>query len=84
MRYCVVSVRDLAARVYAQPQFCAAPEQALRGFRDQVKEVNAPKENIVAAHPEDFELFHLGWFDDSECKFELFDLPRLITRAVEL
>lgn len=84
MRYCVVVVKDLAADVFAQPQFCAHPNQALRGFRDQVNESPVSDGNVVAKHPQDFVLYELGSFDDGTCRFELLEVPRQIAHASDL
>lgn len=74
MKLVVVSVHDRAADAYAQPQYVAAVGQAIRGFSDQV---NGEK-SVVSDHPEDFDLYELGVFDDNSGKFELLDSPRIV------
>lgn len=88
MRYTMVSVFDRAAECFGVPQFCATPAQALRGFRDQVNRKGDG--NVVADHPEDFDLYEVGQFNDSDgyvdmCKNEEEKIvPRLIARGKDL
>ena len=68
MRYKVLAVRDRAIDAYGQPFFSASVGAAIRGFTD---EVNNPREgNQLNKHPEDFDLYLLGEFDDSKGVFE--------------
>lgn len=63
MRYKVFSIRDRAADVFGQPFFCANGAVAIRMFTD---EVNRPDQNSnLYRHPEDFDLYYLGDFDDA-------------------
>lgn len=62
MKHVVVAVRDRAAEVYARPFCVPAVGAAMRSFAD---EVNRPSpDNPVANHPDDFELYEIGSFDD--------------------
>lgn len=92
MKYCMVSVFDRASEVFGVPQFCATPAQALRGFKDQVND-KSNAQNVVAAHPEDFDLYELGEFFDGDGSFvaaaeevgdSVKDKPRLIARGKDL
>lgn len=73
MKKFIVVVRDIKANLYFPPMFYQSLGQAERHFRD---EVNRPGDgNMLAAHPEDFELFHVGSFDDEICRFVILDTP---------
>ena len=74
MRYFVCSIRDRAADVFGQPMFFNAKGSAIRAFSD---EVNNPKRDSsqISLHPEDFDLYFFGFFDDSVGSFELLDRP---------
>jgi len=37
--------------------------------------------NTMYHHPEDFALYHLGEFDDNTGKFELLEIPKLLSSA---
>lgn len=61
MIFVVCSVRDRAAAVYSQPFFSPTLETALRSFRQLVNDSNA---GLPHTNPDDFDLFHLGSFND--------------------
>lgn len=64
----VVCIRDRAADVFGTPNFVTSLGSAIRGFAD---EVNRPAENnMLNKHPEDFDMFHLGSYDDSSAEFK--------------
>lgn len=56
----VYSVYDVKAMVYGKPFYCKNDGEALRLFGD----VSRDKETMIGKHPSDFQLFHLGDFDD--------------------
>lgn len=62
MIYNVIVTRDIKADVYSVPMFVPHIGQAIRSFGDECrrKEPN----NVLAAHPEDFELILIGEYDD--------------------
>jgi len=64
MKMHIVVLRDIKANVFAQPQFVASIGGFLRSFAD---ECNGDKtKSIVAQHPEDFEVYELGWYGDGD------------------
>lgn len=82
MRYVVCAVRDRQAGVFGQPFFVAAVGMAVRGFSDQVNRV--ADDNPLNKHPEDFELYQLGWYEDEPGEFSTdADFPKRLLRAVE-
>lgn len=56
----VFAIYDSAAKAYLNPFQLPREEMALRAFRDVI---NSPSHEL-AAHPEDYTLFHLGEFDN--------------------
>lgn len=66
MKYIVVSVRDRAADCFGVPVFTVSVGTAIRSFSDEVNRDGSP----FYAHPEDFDLFVLGEYDDSLGAFE--------------
>lgn len=58
----ILSVRDRAANAYGRPIFVAAIGQAIRSFQDEINRVD--QNNEMNKHPDDFDLYHLGTFDD--------------------
>lgn len=63
MIYQVVAVRDAALQGYGRPFFVASVGVAVRSFADEVSREAA--DNAMYAHPEDYDLFHVGSFDDA-------------------
>lgn len=76
MELYVCSIRDAKSEAFGRP-FCAQSlGQAIRSFEDEVN--RAHEENIVYKHPDDFQLFALGRFDDSTGLFKCSEVPQLL------
>lgn len=78
----IVSVKDTAAQAFGRPIFVPAVPVAVRSFRDEVNRKDSSED--MARHPEDFELYELGSFDDSTGIVEVLESPRLVARAKDL
>ena len=78
----IVSVKDTAAQAFGRPIFVPAIPVAVRSFRDEVNRKDSTED--LARHPEDFELYELGSFDDATGIIELCSPVRLIARAKDL
>lgn len=78
----IVCVRDRAVNAFGQPQFVVSIGGATRSFTDEVN--RADVNNPMHKHPEDFEFYHLGTYDDGDAKFELLERPRLISVAKDV
>ena len=74
MIYIVVAIRDRAADIYGQPVFVNSLGSAIRSFGD---EINNP-ESAISKHPEDFDLYELGSFNDEDAAFICGERPRQI------
>lgn len=79
MKYVVVVVRDSAAVVYGVPMFVGSIGAAIRSFSDEVQ--NPREGNMLNKHPEDFELYHLGDYDDAVAEFMTEGPPKLLIRG---
>ncbi len=77
----IVSVKDTAAQAFGRPVFVPTTAVAVRSFRDEVNRPDSKED--MAQHPDDFELYELGSFDDSTGKIECTE-PRLVARAKDL
>lgn len=64
----IVIVRDIKADVYGVPMFVASIGGAIRSFGDECGKTDG---NPFAMHPEDFELYEVGTFDEVEGNFEI-------------
>lgn len=67
MLYQICVIRDSAADVFGQPIFVPAIGIAVRSFGDECKRKDA--NNQMNKHPEDFEMFKVGTYDDNTCEF---------------
>lgn len=63
MIYQIVYIRDIVADVAGTPQFVVSIGGAIRAFGDQCKDKNP--QNLVGQHPSDFEMWHVGEYDDN-------------------
>lgn len=75
MKYHVIAVRDIVADVYNVPMFVPHLGGAIRAFGDACQAEG--RENIQM-HPEDFELYHLGEYDDNTATIEMLTKPKQI------
>lgn len=80
MRLQVVSVLDRATAAYGRPVFVQAIGQAMRSFTDEANN----KESDIGKHPDDYDLYHLGDWDDVSGRFSNFEEPKHLVRAKDL
>jgi hypothetical protein len=78
----IVSVRDSAAEAFGRPMYLQSLGVAIRSFTDEVNRED--KDNQLFNHPDDFDLYELGVFDDSIGKYELRDNPSVIVRGKDV
>lgn len=82
MRLFVMAIKDTASQTFATPFFPPAEQVAIRSVGDLV---NAPdRGNQIANHPEDYELYELGFFDDNTGLIVSNAEPRLVARCKDL
>lgn len=75
MNYHVFSVRDRAADVFGVPFFMISRGHAIRSFSDEIN--RDAVDNNLFKHPEDFDLYSLGSFDDGAADWAI-QLPEQI------
>jgi len=78
----IVSVRDTAAEAFGRPMYLQSLGVAIRSFTDEVNRED--KDNQLFNHPDDFDLYELGLFDDSIGKYEIRDNPSVIVRGKDV
>jgi hypothetical protein len=81
MNLVIVSVKDSAAQAFGRPIFVPSTAVAVRSFRDEVNRKDSTDD--LARHPDDFELYEVGVFDDATGIIEVSE-PRLVARAKDL
>jgi len=82
MKYVICTVKDRAADAYGRPMFLAAIGQAIRSFTDEINKDY--DENQMFNHPDDFDLYDLGVFDDANGYFALLEEPKLLVRGKDV
>lgn len=70
-----VAIKDTAADAFNLPAFVQSTGVALRAFSDKIND--ASRENQMFNHPEDFNLYHIGTFDDHTGLFTSIDIEML-------
>lgn len=76
----VYSIYDEKADYFNNPIFCPTEAVVLRDFGDTVNDSGC----IVGKHPEDFRLYNLGTFDTQTAKFDIRDIPLLVSAGLDL
>jgi len=81
MNLFVVSVKDRAADVFNRPFFVPHRNVAIRDFTDEVN--RSAVDNQLNKHPDDFDLYLLGEFNDNTGEFVM-DTPQVLVRAKDV
>jgi len=77
MKQIICTVKDRAADAYGRPMFVPSAGVAIRSFSDEINRNNA--DNQLFNHPDDFDLYELGEFDDNSGLFALHQQPKLLS-----
>lgn len=78
MIYTLVSIKDHAIEAFQGVQAVRHPSEATRGFTDAI---NNPESGNMYKHPDDFDLYLVGTFNDSTG--EIIANVELLTRGDE-
>lgn len=76
----VFSVFDSGVGAYMRPFYDVARGAALRSFCDIAQDTTS----AIGKHPQDFTLFELGEYDDSNATFNLHKTPVSLGLAIEM
>lgn len=83
MKRMIVAIRDRAAVTFGQPFLVVARGQAIRMFSDAINNSRDP-DNAMFHHPEDFDLYELGEFEDSDGRITPNEIPVQIAVGKDL
>lgn len=75
MKRLVFAVRDRVAELYAAPFLETTIGSATRAFGDATQSPDNP----ASKHPDDFELWHLGTFEDCDASYDLLPKPKCVS-----
>lgn len=64
----VMAIRDRAVDTFARPWFVSSRPQGVRYFKDEIN--RRSDDNPLSKHPEDYDLYFLGTFDDATGHFD--------------
>jgi hypothetical protein len=76
MKHIICTVYDRASELYGRPMFVPSIGAAIRSFTDEVNRNNA--DNQLFNHPDDFDLYELGEYDDQTSRITTLDLPKVL------
>lgn len=76
MKVQIVAVRDRAMDAFMRPFFVPTIGMAVRSFQDEVN--RRASDNPMNAHPEDYDLYALGTFDEETGRFEQLEQPKMV------
>lgn len=79
MKLKVFTIHDSKAEAYLQPFFLATKGQAIRN----ITEILCNSEHQFSKYPEDFTLFELGEYDDSNAQMLPYPTPLSLGKLVE-
>lgn len=77
MKLLACSIRDSAVDSFMRPFYVRSTGEAVRAFTDSVN----GSENSMKAHPDDYELYHIGFFDEEAGKLEPLVKNLMLIRA---
>lgn len=77
MKMVILAVRDSAMDAFMNPFAAPAVGLAARSFSDEVNKPDSP----MNGHPEDYDLFELGEFDQQSGRLTSLESPRQIVRG---
>lgn len=80
MKLQVYSVRDAKGEVFNTPFFQKTHGEAERSFRQLVTD----EKSMVNKYPEDFDLYHLGTYDDQLGTIQSLDTPLHMLKAINV
>lgn len=75
----IFAVLDSKAETYTHPLIFKTKGEAIRSFSDEANNGNSQ----ISRHPEDYTLFEVGSYDDSNATFDLLPTPTPVGKALE-
>lgn len=75
----VVSIYDKISGVFGLPMFSQNVDSAKRLFGDIVQ----GGDNLIVRHPEDYQLFYLGTFNDKSGLLSALEIPQFLANACD-
>lgn len=77
----IFAVKDNAVQAFGQPFFVRSQGEAIRSFQDETNSTD--NNSAIARHPEDYDLYYIGDFDDQTGTLNA-EQPTLVIRAKDV
>lgn len=78
----ILTVKDRALDIYNLPFTQTTVAQAVRGFTDEIN--SDPQRSGVANHPDDYDLYVIGHYDETKGTLVPLEAPELVVRGKDL
>ncbi|WNK13736.1 MAG: nonstructural protein [Microvirus sp.] len=78
----VFAIKDRAVNNYGEPMAMPSEQHAVRWFRDIVN--SDPKDSAIARHPDDYDLYQVGEYNEETAALVPNMMPELTARAKDL
>lgn len=82
MKILICAVYDRVAQIYGTPNFVQSKGATVRAFADQIN--RADENSQLYMHPDDFDMYYLGEYDDTTAEFTQAEKPELLARGANL
>lgn len=79
MKFVIVSVYDSKTEAFGRPFFVPTEGAGIRSFLDEVNRI--ADDNPLSKHPGDYQLYLLGYFDDSDGQFKNVSPVKLLVQG---
>jgi len=80
MKYSVCAVKDRAVDAFNRPLYVPTIGVAIRSFTDECNKTDSE----LHIHPEDYDLYEIGTWDDQTAIYISLEAPRVIARAQDI
>lgn len=78
----IVSIRDNVSQLYMRPEYVVHRNAAIRAFQDEINRQSQPgQQNNLFNHPDDYDLYEMGHWDDVSGEFEIHKVPEMIAQG---
>lgn len=78
----ILTVKDRALDIYNLPFTQTTVAQGVRGFTDEIN--SDPERSGLAKHPDDYDLYIIGHYDEINGHLVPLDKPELVVRGKDL
>lgn len=75
MQFILASIKDRAVEAFQPISCCRSEGEAVRAFKDAI---DNPQNRTLHSHPDDYDLYVVGYMDDATGLLERLDQPKKI------